>query len=336
MEIAVSLIPVILFLVFLFLLDSFKLVVGKLVVFSLTWGALSALISYLINSQIIDLFFSNTDSLFSSFDNYSRYLAPFIEEILKSLFIIFLLSKRRIGFMIDAAIYGFAIGAGFALVENIYYLRTIPDSNIYIWIIRGFGTAIMHGGCTAILAVMLIGAKSRDKSLFISLVYAFAAAYIIHSSFNHFYINPILQTIGIITLAPAVFYLIFHFNEKYLQQWMEIEFNDEVELLKAMNRGEMLPTRAGEYLASLKIKFSSEMILDMYCYIKLYLELSIKAKRNLLLKESDFPIVAQADTVDKLAELAALRKSIGKVGEMVLSPLIKMNYRDLWKLNLLK
>jgi len=271
MEIVFSLVPAILFLLFLFLLDSFKLVVGSVIALSIAWGAVSALLAYLINSQIIDLLFSNADSLFSSFDTYSKYLAPFIEEILKSLFIIFLLSKRRIGFMIDAAIYGFAIGAGFALVENIYYLRTIPDSNIYIWIIRGFGTAIMHGGCTAILAVMLIGAKSRDKSLFISLVYSLAAAYIIHSSFNHFYINPILQTVGIITLAPAVFYLIFHFNEKHLQQWMEIEFNDEVELLKAMNRGEMLPTRAGEYLASLKIKFSSEIILDMYCYIKLYL-----------------------------------------------------------------
>ena len=336
MEIAVSLIPVILFLVFLFLLDSFKLVVGRLVVFSLTWGALSALTAYIINSQIVGTVFSDSISFIISSDIHSKYFAPFIEESLKSLFIIYLISKKRIGFMIDSAIYGFAIGAGFALVENIYYVRALSDPNIFIWIIRGFGTAIMHGGCTAILAVILIGAKSRDIRSFLSHVYALAAAYIIHSSFNHFYVDPILQTVGIIVLTPIIFYSIFHFNEKHLQQWMELEFNSEVELLKAINRGEMLPTRAGEYLASLKKQFTPETIFDMYCYIKLYLELSIKAKSNLLLKENDFPIVVEAETADKLAELAALRKSIGRVGEMVLSPLIRMNYRDLWKLNLLK
>lgn len=336
MEIAVSLIPVILFLIFLFLLDSFKLVVESLVALAIVCGALSALIAYLVNSQIVDTVFSDSISFVISSDIYSKYFAPFIEESLKSMFVIYLISKKRIGFMIDAAIYGFAIGAGFALVENIYYLRTISDSNILIWIIRGFGTAIMHGGCTATLAVIFIGAKSRDKSPLFGFVSALTAAYIIHSSFNHFYVDPILQTVGIIVLTPIIFYSIFHFNEKHLQQWMELEFNSEVELLKAINRGEMLETRAGVYLESLKKQFPPETILDMYCYIKLYLELSIKAKSNLLLKENEFPIVVEAETADKLAELAALRKSLGRVGEMILTPLIRMNYRDLWKLNLLK
>ena len=74
----------------------------------------------------------------------------------------------------------------------------------------------------------------------------------------------------------------------------------------------------------------------MYCYIQLYLELSIKAKRNLMLRESGFPPIAENDIQNKLLELAALKKQIGKVGEITLAPLISMNYRDLWKLNLLK
>jgi RsiW-degrading membrane proteinase PrsW (M82 family) len=31
----------------------------------------------------------------------------------------FLISRKKIGFMIDAAIYGFAVGAGFSMMENI-------------------------------------------------------------------------------------------------------------------------------------------------------------------------------------------------------------------------
>ena len=48
--------------------------------------------------------------------------------------------------MIDAAIYGFAVGAGFAFIENIYYLHSLEHHKIVVWIIRGLGTAVMHGG----------------------------------------------------------------------------------------------------------------------------------------------------------------------------------------------
>ena len=55
-----------------------------------------------------------------------------------------------------------------------------------------------------------------------------------------------------------------------------------------------------------------------------------------MLRENDFPVVVEDDIDIKLAELKALKKRIGKVGEITLMPLLSMNYRDLWKLNLLK
>ena len=61
---------------------------------------------------------------------------------------------RRTGFLTDAAILGFAVGAGFATVENIYYLRIFPDAPWLVWAIRGLGTAVMHGGASAIFAVL--------------------------------------------------------------------------------------------------------------------------------------------------------------------------------------
>jgi len=52
-----------------------------------------------------------------------------------------------------------------------------------------------------------------------------------------------------------------------------------------------------------------------------------------MLKENEFPIIIESDLPAKLNELAHLRKQIGKVGEMALKPLIRMDYRNLWKLN---
>jgi len=329
MELLFCVLPVVLFLFFLYLLDSFKLVLKNYLFFCLLWGLISAGMAYFLNSFLLEQFTV-------SFKTISLYVAPFIEEIVKSLFILVLIYKKRIGFMIDAAVYGFAIGTGFSLVENVFYFKEMGDYNLIVWIVRGFGTAFMHGGCTALFAVILIGGKSRNVATFTSVFFAILAAYFIHSTFNQFYIQPIFQTIGIILIFPAVFILIFRYNELQLQNWLEIEFNSEIELLNMINKGQFLSTRSGEYLASLKSRFSGEMIFDMFCYIRIYLELSIKAKRNVLLKESGFPAMIEDDLDSKFNELLYLKKQIGKVGELTLSPLIRMNYRDLWKLNTLK
>lgn len=329
MNIAFALLPVLLFLAFLFLLDSFKLVVKKLLLFSLAWGLVCALLAYVVNTRMLGMF-----SL--SFETYSRYFAPAVEELLKIVFIIVLIRRKRIGFIIDAVIYGFAVGAGFALAENIFYLYTNPNPNLLVWIIRGLGTSIMHGGCTALFSLILVGAKSREKTLPLSFLPALAAAYTIHSLFNHFYLNPIVQTIGIVILLPVLFVFIFNYNERQLQNWLEVEFANEVELLKMINKGQFQQTRSGQYLASLKSKFSPEVLVDMYCYFSTYLDLSIKAKRNIMLRECGLPPIKEPDVDNKLKELYQLRRQIGKTGELTLSPLIRMNYRELWKLKTLE
>ncbi len=329
MELLLCILPVIVFLAFLFLLDSFKLVLKQFLLYCLLWGAFSAAIAYFFNTFLFE-------NLHLSFKTGSLYIAPLVEELLKALIILLLIARKRIGFMIDAAIYGFAVGAGFALAENLFYLNTISENNLLIWIIRGFGTSFMHGGCTALFSVIFVGGKSRNISNLTGIIVSLSSAYAIHSVFNHFHIDPVIQTLVIIILLPIIFILIFKYNEKQLQNWLEIEFCSEIELLNMINKGKFSSTRAGEYLTSLKTKFSGEAILDMYCYIQIYLELSIKAKRNVMLKENGFPPIIEEDIAGKLEELSQIRKQIGKVGELTLSPLIRMNYRDLWKLNSLK
>lgn len=329
MNIIFALLPVLLFLLFLYLLDSFKLVVKKQLAICLFWGIVSAFMAYFVNSFVLN-------NLHLNFELLSKYISPFVEEFLKVVIILALIKNKRIGFMIDAAIYGFAAGAGFALAENIFYLYTNNEPNLLIWIIRGLGTSIMHGGCTALFALIVIGAKNRDASLFVNFMAALGLAYLIHSMFNHFYVTPIIQTAGIIIILPVLFIIIFNLNEKQLQDWLEIEFSSEIELLNMINKGNFRTTKAGEYLESLKSKFKGEVILDMYCFISIYLDLSIKAKRNIMLKESGFSPIIEPDINNKLIELKQLRKQIGKVGELTLAPLIRMNYRDLWKLKTLE
>ena len=65
------------------------------------------------------------------------------EEALKAVVIIGLFRINRIGLMLDAVIMGFAVGAGFSVVENIFYLLRFPELDTPVWMVRGIGTAIM-------------------------------------------------------------------------------------------------------------------------------------------------------------------------------------------------
>jgi RsiW-degrading membrane proteinase PrsW (M82 family) len=327
MNIILCFLPVILFLAFLFLLDSFNLAQIKTLISCLLWGIFCAVAGYYINTFLAKWMAIDYRSL-------SRYVGPVIEESLKTLFVFYLIYKKKIGFMIDAAIYGFAIGAGFSLIENFYFLFNAPPGfNLLTLIIRGIGTASMHGGCTSFFAALFIVSISRSENRFTALLPGLLLAFLLHSGFNHFPFSPVVQTLLVILVLPVIFIFVFRFSNTRLQKWLEIEFDSEVEILTMIRKGKMSSTKTGLYLLTVKERFSPETIVDMYCYISLYLELSIKAKRNLMLKENEFPIIIEEDLELKLKELDQLRKQIGKIGELTLAPLIRMNYRNLWKLN---
>ena len=330
MKFVVCLLPVIVFLLSLFLFDSFKLVGKMTLILCILWGGVAAVLSYYMNTFLLE-------QSEISFEKFARLLAPFTEEISKALVIIFLVYKKKIGFPVDAAIYGFAAGAGFALAENIYYLLLLGEGNHFtLWILRGFGTALMHGGNTAIFGILLISGVQREKPFYLAICPGLLLVFIMHSIFNHFFLHPALQTIFILIILPGVFVLMFRRNNMQLQNWLEIEFSNEVNMLSMIRKGNFLQTRSGKYLASLKDHFAPEMIVDLYCYISLYLELSIKAKRNMMLKENGFKAIIEPDIGEKLLELKNLRRQIGKVGEMAMWPIVRINYREIWKLNLLK
>jgi len=201
-SIVLSLLPVIVFLFCLFLLDSFKLVSKILISISVFWGLLSVVIAYYINTEISDLLNLN-------FTSFTRYLAPIIEEILKSCLIIYLFYKKKIGFAIDAIIYGFAVGTGFALLENIYYLLNLSDPNIFVAIVRGFGTALMHGGCTALFALIAVNLIQQDKKLLLVCLISIIPSIVLHSAFNHVFFNPFIQTAIVFAVLPIVFNMVF-------------------------------------------------------------------------------------------------------------------------------
>ena len=329
-KLLISLIPVFLLLIMMLYLDSLKLVNKKLLLMCLGWGIVSAGVSYFANTFLIR-------SLHMSFDTYSGFLAPIVEETLKFTLIWILIKTSKIGFMIDAAVYGFSIGAAFSLVENRFFLFEYGagEPNPMVWITRGFGTAVMHGGATAIFGILCMGAQNRHSNLFIVSAYGALTAFFIHGLFNQFLLSPLISTVIIVLLVPITMLLIFGKNEKSIRDWLELEFDSEVSILKMIRQGRFSETKTGGYLVSIKEHYPAEIVFDMYCYISLYLELSIKAKSYIMLKENDLEIPKDPSLQEKLTELKVLQKNIGRSGCMAIAPVLRMNRKDIWKLSLL-
>lgn len=322
--------PVIVFLACLFILDSFKLVRIRNLVFCLAWGAVAAVPAYLLNTRI-------AEAADMDFKAMSGYVAPVIEEVLKALLVFILIARRQAGFLVDAAVYGFATGAGFALAENLwYYLQAESGYNVVISVVRGFGTAVMHGGTTSICAIVLIDGIHRNRKAWLAAGTGLIAAILIHSGYNHFFLNPLIQTLSIILILPVVFYLVFLRTTFQLQQWLEMAFSSEIDMLRMIRQGKFTDSKPGRYLKSLKEHFEPAVMVDMYCYIGIYLELSISAKRNMMLREHGFPPIPETGIKDKLTEFRQLRKQIGKTGELALLPLVRMQQKELWELNQLE
>lgn len=329
-KIAFSLLPVFLFLAVLIFLDSYKLLKFTSILKTILIGSIVAIVCLVINKHLINLFANN-------FSVVTQYIAPFIEEFLKALFPIYLIIKKKIGFLVDGAIFGFAIGTEFAFIENIYYLHFITDSNLLIWIIRGFGTAFMHGGTTAILAILSIYLCERFNTEKIMIFLpGFLVAYIIHSFFNHFFLSPLLTTVSQLILLPIIMIAVFTQSEKGLQNWLESGLDNDVKILEFIKNGKFKETKPGRYLCSFKTKFPGEVVMDMFCYLRIYLELAIRSKGILLMREAGLETKIDLDIKDKFKELAYLEKSIGKAGKSIILPLLHISKQDIWQLYFLE
>jgi RsiW-degrading membrane proteinase PrsW (M82 family) len=325
----VGLLPVVIFLVVLVYMDSYKLVRLRTVLWVIGLGGLAAVSSYFVNGYLIE-------ALGLDITNYSRYAAPLLEESLKALVMVFLFRTHRIGFLVDSAIMGFAVGAGFALIENIYYLQSGASLNPGVWVVRGFGTAIMHGGVTAIFGVM--AQALTERSMKINPVYylpGLAVASLLHSVFNHFPGTPILSTIGTLMFLPPLMYLVFRRSARAMHEWLQLDFDADVDLIGQINSREFSESRIGLFLNDLRDKFEGPVVVDMLCYLRLYTELALRAKGVLLMRENGLEAPVGERTREKFQELHYLEKSIGKTGCLAMKPFLQMERKDLWQLNVI-
>lgn len=185
-----SFLPVLLLLVFLEKRS-------RRIMLSFLCGVIVCFIAYFVNTSI-----SNISHLTST--NYSVIFAPAIEECLKFIPILLFSVVLKKGKRQTIAM-SFALGVGFCVVENYYYLFSNAHNVDVFWVIvRCIGTGLMHSITSTLIGFGIYEGRTNNKTILISLV-SLIIAILYHVLYNFLVSNPQTFIIGI--FVPILSYL---------------------------------------------------------------------------------------------------------------------------------
>jgi RsiW-degrading membrane proteinase PrsW (M82 family) len=333
----VALIPVLVLLALFVWLDAFKLMSFREVLQLLVLGGITAIVIYPISGRLID-------TLPIGFSGYSRFVAPWLEEAIKAAAMIGLFWFNRIGYKLDAVISGFAIGAGFSVVENVIYLTIFPEYGIGTWLVRGLGTAFMHGTTLAILAAIaheLAERETRESAgdfnfNLLWFVPGYLVAVAVHTAFNQFPDRPMLAMIGAVVFAPIAIMAIFHFGTAEAQGWLQAECAAHQAQLDALRLGNWPEGVAGRKIGALAERLDPESATRIRRYWELQAWLVVQAEDAMMEEAAGDVEFDKAAVLAAFAEQDGLRRALGKSSFAALKALLPFSRNDYWEISELR
>jgi len=333
---SLALVPVLMLTAAFIWLDVFKLVSFRETVGLLLTGGATAIVAYPLSGYFLD-------TLPIGFSNYSRFAAPWIEEALKAVVIIGLFRINRIGLTLDAVIMGFAVGAGFSVVENGFYLVRFPELSPSVWIVRGLGTAVMHGMTAAILAAIAhrlavreLHHEARDFHFRLWwFVPGYLAAVAIHTLFNQFPSQPLLAMLVTALVAPLTLMAILRFGTMKARQWLADEEAAHRALLEKLEASAFPDTPGWRRINEMVERAGPQTGALIRDYVTVLTRL-ILTEEEVLLKQSEEAHRVETDGRVLFKRFQDLRRELGSVtihAVTSLLPFARSDYWEVWELH---
>jgi RsiW-degrading membrane proteinase PrsW (M82 family) len=167
-------------------------------------------ILFMLIGIFVSVFASEVNGLLSkllSMDTYSMVVivTPVSEEVLKALPILYyaiVISDKRERLFTASM----ALGIGFAVLENAYFLLNSNNFPIISAVVRAFGAGLMHGMCTLLVGVGISFVKKKRKMFAVGIFGLLSTAIVYHGIYN-ILIQSKFSTVG--ALLPIATYIPF-------------------------------------------------------------------------------------------------------------------------------
>ena len=332
MSFAAALLPVVVYIALVYVLDNFALVSVKRLLALVLCGMVSALISFGL--------FQLTGKVVP--ERVSDFLDPLVEELVKAVPLVYLASRKKVAFFIDSVICGAAVGGGFSILENVFYLVMGEPLSMGTALFRGLEVALIHMGCSAVVAAALMLAvrlierersrlEVKQKDVTVA-AFLMASALVVHIFHNSFHFPPLIQYAFVFGSLAALLLWTYQYDAGMIHRWLDKGIDKQIALLTSIREGNLEHTRTGAFLLSVRDAFPPEVFFDIICFVQLHMELTLAARSWFMLHEAGlaFPLEPERaqELLSQYSEYVTLEKRLGRTARMAVAPVVKFYPSD--------
>ena len=324
-----ALLPVVIYIIVVYQIDNFSLISVKRLLLLILCGMLTALACFAL--------FQLTGTIIPQ--SLSDSVNPIIEEMVKGIPLLWLAARKKIVFFIDSVICGAAVGGGFSILENIFYLLLGDQMGIGTVLFRGLEVALVHMGCSALVAAglmlivrMIEYSRSRSvvkKSDIAMSVFLLSEAPVLHLFHNTFHFVPLVQFVFVIGTLGGLLVWTYFYDVEMIHSWIDTGLDKQLDLLASIKTGRLDDTPTGKFLESVKDAFPPKDFFDIICYVQLHVELSVASRSRVMLRETgledNLPLsdAMKEQIISQYIEYKTLEKRLGNAARMTIAPIVK-------------
>lgn len=324
-----ALLPVVIYIIVVYQIDNFSLISVKRLLLLILCGMLTALACFAL--------FQLTGKIIP--ESQSDSVNPIIEEMVKGIPLLWLAARKKIVFFIDSVICGAAVGGGFSILENIFYLLLGDQMGIGTVLFRGLEVALVHMGCSALVAAglmlivrMIEYSRSRSvvkKSDIAMSVFLLSEAPVLHLFHNTFHFVPLVQFVFVIGTLGGLLVWTYFYDVEMIHSWIDTGLDKQLDLLASIKTGRLDDTPTGKFLESVKDAFPPKDYFDIICYVQLHVELSVASRSRVMLRETgledNLPLSDEMkeQIISQYKEYKILEKRLGNAARMTIAPIVK-------------
>ena len=175
-------------------------------------------IVFVLIGIFISVFASEVNGLLRSTLPLSNYeltiiVTPITEEILKAVPILVyatvITSKNEKLFTASMA-----VGIGFAVLENAFYLLNYDSFNMIDAVVRAFGAGLMHGMCTLLVGVGISFVRKRNKIFVVGTFALLSTAITYHGIYNMLVQSDYLIVGALLPVATYAPFVVWRIKNK--------------------------------------------------------------------------------------------------------------------------
>jgi protease PrsW len=246
-----------------------------------------------------------------------RFVAPVVEELLKALIIFILVRRKNFTYFIDGAIYGFATGIGFAVVENLEYIFGNSGAAMAVAINRVISTNLMHAAACAMVGIVLGWARSKKPVLRWSLsLGGLLLAIALHTGFNNLVTRVTsgwLLLYAVIMGAGAAGLIVFMIRRGFREEqaWIQETLGIDERVEKQEMAAVKNIARVDEVLKRIAATFGSETAEKMKRLLIIQAHLGIRKKTGQMMADERMKQDIDEKVDELRQEMGTLRHEIG-------------------------